>query len=253
MALRQILGQIRHADLDFRLIQNNDRIAVGVSGGKDSLLLLYALEQYRRLKQRYDQQDFSVVGIHLGMGFPDMDFSEVASFMQKAGIEYHEFPTQIYDILQLYPDKSGRIECSRCSTLKKGAMVKAAKEYGCNKTAFAHHADDAIETFFMNLTYGGRAATFLPAMHLSNTGMDFIRPLVYSYETEIRSTAAALQLPVVRSTCPNDGFTKRQETKNLLAGIYQQYPAAHENFLRALSNQNQLRLWVKGRDWQHDE
>jgi tRNA 2-thiocytidine biosynthesis protein TtcA len=253
MALRQILGQIRHADLDYSLIQNNDRIAVGVSGGKDSLLLLYALEQYRRLKQRYDQQDFSVVGIHLGMGFPDMDFSGVVTFMEKAGIEYHEYPTRIYDILQLYPDKDGRIECSRCSTLKKGAMVRSAKEYGCNKTAFAHHADDAIETLFMNLTYGGRAATFQPAMHLSNTGMDFIRPLVYSFEAEIRSTAETLGLPIVQSTCPNDGFTKRQETKELLARIYQQYPPAHENFLRALSNQEQLRLWVKGRNWQQEK
>ena len=216
--------------------------------------VVYGLESLNLVKDYVQNYESARVLIVTDEGIIKAGWcGKVADVLEKAGIEYHEYPTRIYDILQLYPDKNGRIECSRCSTLKKGAMVRSAKEYGCNKTAFAHHADDAIETLFMNLTYGGRAATFQPAMHLSNTGMDFIRPLVYSFEAEIRSTAETLGLPIVQSTCPNDGFTKRQETKEFLARIYQQYPPAHENFLRALSNQEQLRLWVKGRNWQQEK
>lgn len=254
MSLKQILGAIRKADLDYNLIQDGDRIAVGVSGGKDSLLLLYSLHLYQKIAYRYDQKKFEVVGIHLEMGFPNMDFQFVRDFAKQNGIEYHDYPTKLYEILKLYPNKNGNIQCSRCSTLKKGAIVKAAKELNCNKTAFGHHADDAIETLFLNLIYGGKLNTFEPAMHLSNTGMDFIRPFIYCYEENIRNTAVnELRLPVVKSTCPNDGFTKRQDIKDLLGNIYQTYPIAKKNFLTAISNQEQLKLWVKGIDWKNKQ
>lgn len=252
MSLKKIIGAIYKADTDYNLIQNGDRICVGVSGGKDSILLLYALSIYQKAAKRISGKEFSVIGIHLEMGFSDMDFTEVRKFMKEHDIEYIDYPTKLYDILQLHPNKkNGNVQCSLCSTLKKGAIVKAAQEYNCNKTAFAHHADDAIETLFMNMIYGGRISTFTPAMCLKNSGMGFIRPFVYVYEDEIKNTIRHEQLPIVKSTCPNDGFTKRQDTKELLANIYQTYPFAKKNFLTSLSNQEQIKLWVKGEDWEN--
>jgi tRNA(Ile)-lysidine synthase TilS/MesJ len=254
MPFKQILGAIRRADIDFNLIQDKDRVCVGVSGGKDSLLLLQALSVYRHIKKRYDHASFEVVGIHLEMGFSGGDFEPIRQYEQAHQVEYHDEPTRIYDILRLYPDHHGNISCSRCSTLKKGAIVKTAQKYNCNKTAFAHHADDAVETLLLNMIYGGRIATFEPAMHLSRTEMDFIRPLVYCREEDIRNTALnELQLPIVKSGCPNDGYTKRQGMKELLNDIYIRYPEAKENFLTSLSNQEQLKLWVKGKDWQNGD
>ena len=254
MSYKKILGAIRRADVDFGLINDGDKICVGVSGGKDSVLLLKALHQYRHIARRYDNKEFTVLGIHLEMGFPGMDFSSVRAYMAENDIPYIDYPTRLYDILQLHPRRNGTIDCSLCSTLKKGAIVKAAKEYDCNKTAFAHHADDAVETLFMNMVHGARIATFTPAMHLSNTNMDFIRPLVYCFEDDIsRSALQELQLPMVESTCPNDGHTERQEVKELLQNLYRKYPQARKNFLNSLANQEQLSLWCRGGDWHRTE
>lgn len=245
--MNKIIGAIRKADLDFGLIENNDRICVGVSGGKDSMLLLYALSVYRKAASFYENKNFDVIGIHLEMGFDNMDFTEVRQFCKEHEIQYIDYPTKLYEILQLHP-KKGKIQCSLCSTLKKGAIVKAAKEYNCNKTAFAHHADDAIETLFMNMMYGGRINTFTPQMFLTNQEMQFIRPLVYCFEDMIKSTVVQENIPVVKSTCPNDGFTKRQEVKELLQSIYKSYPRAKQNFLTSLSNQEQICLWTKNHE-----
>lgn len=254
MSFKQILGAIRRADLDYDLIHDGDRICIGVSGGKDSLLLLYALSTYRRITMKYDHKSFSVLGIHLEMGFPGMDFTDLRAFLHQQDIPYLDYPTRIYDILKLYPDKEGKIQCSRCSTLKKGAIVNAAIENGCNKTAFAHHADDAIETLVLNMIYGGRINVFEPAMHLERKNMDFIRPLIYCSEEDIRRTASQeLHLPIVLSGCPNDGYTKRAEVKDMLSELYKKYPQARENMLTSLSNQEQLKLWVKSGNHERKE
>ncbi len=250
MALKQIIGAIRKADIDYSLIDPNDRIAVGISGGKDSLILLTALAYYRNVAMKYDNKPFDIVGIHLEMGFSDMDFSKVAEYAASLNVEYYDEPTRLYDILKLHP-KNNRIQCSLCSTLKKGAIVKTAKAHNCNKTAFAHHADDAIETLFLNMIYTGRIATFTPSMHLSDSGMDFIRPLAYCFEDDIRRTANQLVLPVVKSTCPNDGYTKRQSVKEMLNSIYKETPQARLNLLHSLYSQDQVILWTKGDAWKH--
>ena len=254
MSFKKILGSIRKADIDYNLIQDNDRVCVGVSGGKDSLLLLVALNTYRKIAKKYDDKNFSVIGIHLEMGFPDMDFSKVREYMKDNNIEYVDYPTRLYDILKLHLKKDNTLDCALCSTLKKGAIVKASKEYNCTKVAFAHHADDAIETLFLNMIYGGRINTFDTAMHLSDTNTDFIRPLIYCFEDDIEYTAIKeLNLPIVKSTCPNDGFTKRQDMKDLLNDIYRQFPSAKKNFLKSLHNTEHTKLWVKNTDWQNND
>lgn len=243
--LKKLIGKIHRADVDYQLIQDHDRIAVGVSGGKDSIVLLYALTLYRHFALLHDHKHFEVVGIHLEMGFPDMDFTALDTFARQQGIELHHVPTRIASILKQYPHKNGQLSCARCSQLKKGAMIQAAKELNCTKVSFAHHADDAVETLFMNMIYGGRIASFTPIMHLERSDMTFIRPLIYCREWEIEKTAIDCQLPVVPSTCPNNGHTARQEVKETLQALYQKFPDAQSNFLLALHNTKQVRLFEK--------
>ncbi|MEG3058115.1 tRNA 2-thiocytidine biosynthesis TtcA family protein [Anaerorhabdus sp.] len=248
MSVKHVLGRIRKADLDFNLMQEGDRIAVGVSGGKDSMLLLYCLALYRNIALRHMDKKIEIVGIHIKMGFPNMDFSEVIEFCKEHDIEFHTIDSKIYDILKIQANDDGTLKCSICSKLKKGAVINEAKKLNCNKTAFAHHADDAIETLFLNAIFGGRLATFAPKMFLTNSEMTFIRPFVYSFESDIVQAYKEAGIPIVKSTCPMDGHTKRQDMKELLNFIYKTYPSSKENFLLMLHNQKQLSLWVKQSD-----
>ncbi len=241
MKLQNILRRIRKADEDYHMIDEGDRIAVGVSGGKDSMVLLTALHMYSKFPGKH----FTVVGIHIDLGFPDMSFDEVEAFCQANGIEFHNEPSHVYEILQRNLDHNNRIRCSLCSKFKKATVIAAAKQYQCTKTAFGHHGDDAVETLFLNAIYGGRIATFKPKMFLSDTQMMFIRPLIYCYEADIQTAQEVNQIPFVISTCPNDGYTKRTEIKALLQDVYERYPSAKGNFIYMLSNLKQVDLWQK--------
>ena len=179
------------------------------------------------------------------MGFPDMDFSEVDAFCKKNQIELYHEPSDVYEILKLNKTEDGRLQCSLCSKFKKALVIDGAKKYGCNKVAFAHHGDDAVETLFMNMVYGGKIATFTPKMYLTRTEMNFIRPLVYAYESDIISAVEEAHIPVVTSTCPADKHTKREEFKQLLNELYQKYPQAKSNLLTSLSNEKNTLLWKK--------
>ena len=244
MELHTILGDIRKADQDYHLIDDGDRIAVGVSGGKDSMVLLTALHMYSKFADR----NFEVVGIHIKLGFPNMDFSEVVAFCQQQGITFYQFDSQVYEILKRNPDKEGNIKCSLCSKFKKATVIDAAKKLNCTKVAFGHHSDDAVETLMMNAIHGGKLATFLPKMYMSRTDTTFIRPLVYSYESDILSALERNQIPFVKSTCPNDGYTERQAMKDMLQEFYRSYPMAQKNFIRMLYNEDQVELWHREGD-----
>ena len=244
MELHTILGDIRKADQDYHLIDDGDRIAVGVSGGKDSMVLLTALHMYSKFADR----NFEVVGIHIKLGFPNMDFSEVVAFCRQQGITFYQYDSQVYEILKRNPDKEGNIKCSLCSKFKKATVIDAAKKLNCTKVAFGHHSDDAVETLLMNAIHGGKLATFLPKMYMSRTDTTFIRPLVYSYECDILSALERNQIPFVKSTCPNDGYTERQAMKDMLQEFYRSYPMAQKNFIRMLYNEDQVELWHREGD-----
>ena len=244
MELHTILGDIRKADQDYHLIDDGDRIAVGVSGGKDSMVLLTALHMYSKFADR----NFEVVGIHIKLGFPNMDFSEVVAFCRQQGITFYQYDSQVYEILKRNPDKEGYIKCSLCSNFKKATVIDAAKKLNCTKVAFGHHSDDAVETLLMNAIHGGKLATFLPKMYMSRTDTTFIRPLVYSYESDILSALERNQIPFVKSTCPNDGYTERQAMKDMLQEFYRSYPMAQKNFIRMLYNEDQVELWHREGD-----
>lgn len=242
-SMKALLQKIAQADYDFSLIQANDIIAVGLSGGKDSTLLLTALEAYRLQSQK----TFKVIGIHIDLGFGGLPFDLIQAYFEQADIECHVFPSQISAILELNKKKD-LIQCSLCSKLKKGAVIKAAKSLGCNKVAFAHHADDAIETLFLNMIYGGKLATFEPSMYMTRTDITFIRPFVYVKEKDIISNFNELKCPLKPSACPVDGNTKRQAIKDTLNTLYTYFPTAHDNFITMLHNQEQLDLWKKSID-----
>ncbi len=238
--MKNLIKKIGLADKDYGMINDGDVIAVGLSGGKDSTLLLFALEHYR-IKSR---KNFKLIGIHLNLGFNGEDYTPVKVFFDHLNIENHIYDTQVSEILELNK-KDDKIQCSLCSKFKKGIVIQKAIELGCNKVAFAHHADDAIETLFLNAIYGGKLATFDPEMYMSESKINFIRPFVYLKESEIIANAEEHQLPIKKSGCPNDGFTRRQEMKDLLNKLYQEYPTAHDNFIKMLHNSEQTKLWTK--------
>lgn len=242
MSMKKILSCVRKADERFSLIEDGDVIGVGLSGGKDSSLLLYSLYLYRFLSRNTFNKDFKIIGIHIDLNFGEDDFKQLAEYFSKYPIELHYEKSKVADILKLNLKKD-RIQCSLCSTLKKGAVIKTAKELGCNKVAFAHHGDDAIETLLLNMIYGGRIATFDPKMYLTNSQITFIRPFCLCFEKDIKKTARELEIPIIKSGCPNDGYTQRQEMKTMLNSLYRKYPQAKENFLLSLYNHEKVNLY----------
>ncbi|MDF9823903.1 tRNA 2-thiocytidine biosynthesis protein TtcA [Breznakia sp. PF5-3] len=238
--MKKILKYIRKADEDYHLIENGDTIAIGVSGGKDSMVLLKALHEY----QKFDHKHFQILAIHLKMGFPNMDMSDIQAFCTTSSIPYHEEDVPIYEILTHYQKTDGRLDCSRCSNLKRGAIVNVAKEKHCNKIAFAHHGDDAVETFLLNAIYSGKVSTFQPKIHYEDNDITFIRPLIYVHEKDIIANVKANEIPIVESTCPQDGYSKREDMKKLLKQLYDTYPEAKNNLLNMLSN-GTVQLWKK--------
>ncbi len=245
MSMAKILGFLKKADNEFNLINNGDKIAVGISGGKDSIVLLKALQLYKF----YSKKNYEFIGIHIKMGFENMDFKPVIDYCKNEKISFflEESNPPIYQVLQKNLTNQGKLSCSICSRMKKAAINEAAHKHNCNKVAFAHHGDDAIETLLLNTIYGGRIATFKPKMYLENTKLEFIRPLIYIREKDISTTVNNLNLPIIQSTCPNDKTTKRQDIKELLNYLYKKYPQAKENFLSMLSNTDKVELWDKNK------
>ncbi len=237
--MKLLLQKISHADYDYDMIEKGDVIGVGISGGKDSTLLLYALNKYKIKSGK----QFNVLGIHIQLGFDGDSFDPVENYFKDLGIEIFQVESSVAKILELNKTADGRIRCSLCSKFKKAAVIAEAKRRGCNKIAFAHHADDAIETLMLNAIYGGKLNTFDPKMFLSEAQITFLRPFIYVRESQIIAQAKQLGLPVIRSGCPMDGVTKRQDMKELLAEIYVKFPQSHDNFLKMLHNPDQLSLW----------
>ena len=210
--MQKVMGYMRKAIQEFDMIKDGDRIAVGVSGGKDSLVLLSGLMGL----QRYIGIDYSLVAITLDPRFDgiDGDYSAVAELCESKGVEYKLIPTDIGQIVFGIRQESN--PCSLCAKMRRGALHEAAKESGCNKIALGHHYNDAVETFVMNLFNEGRIGCFSPVSYLSRRDLTMIRPMVLAPEKEIIRAANRLDLNVVKSRCPADGHTSRQKTKLFL-------------------------------------
>lgn len=228
--MRRILSRTRAAVDDYKMIQHGDKIAVGVSGGKDSLMLLKALCELKR----FYSAEFTVVAITLDMRFEnkDGDFSAVKEMCDRYGVEYVVKPTDLYEIIFNIRKESN--PCALCSRMRRGILHDTAKELGCNKIALGHHLDDAAETFMMNLLIESRVGCFAPVTYLSRRDITMIRPLVYAREREITAAAERLNLPVVESKCPANEHTKREDVKNLLAELSKQYGDVPEKIVGAM-------------------
>lgn len=216
--MQHILGLVRRCVEDYRMIAPNDRLAVGVSGGKDSLLTLVALAQLRR----FYPIPFTLEAITLEMGMPGMDFSPVAALCEKLEVPYQRIQVPVYQIV--FEERREKNPCSLCAKLRRGSLNTALTERGIHKIALGHHYDDAIETLLMNLLFEGRISCFQPVTYLNRTGVTQIRPLLYCREDEIRRTAERLRLPVVHNPCPADGSSRRQEVKELIGQLEKTYP-----------------------------
>ena len=239
-SLRGILGLIRQADQKFDFFHEKDRIMIGVSGGKDSMVLALALSQY----QQFKCVNFEIVPAILDLGFPGFDAKPIKKYFTSIGLDLKVVDSKdVYKILKVQQKDAKNLPCSICSRMKKAAINKAAKELGCNKVAFAHHGDDALETLFMNEIFGGRVATFQPKMYLERSEIEFIRPLILVHESEIFKCTKEENIPVFPSHCPNDGNTMRKEMKDLLQDIYKKYPSAKMNFFSMLENYKKEQLY----------
>lgn len=239
--VRKLLAAVRKADFDFGLIEEGDNIMIGVSGGKDSICLLYLLHLY----QKFADKNFTFKGIMLDLGFPHQDLTPLYDFVNKYNIPFEIVDSSdVYQILVQH--KVGdHLPCSICSRMKKASINKVANEQGYKKVSFAHHADDAIETLLMNMTHGGRLATFSPKMHLEKADIEFIRPLIYAREKDVSALVKELDLPVIKSTCSNDQSSERAVFKQILLNHYKRFPDSHDNFLTMLTNTERFNLWFK--------
>lgn len=210
---KRLLSHARRAVDDYNMIEDGDKIAVGISGGKDSLALLTALAGLRRFYPR----KFDIIAISIDMGLEGMDFSPVAKYCEELGVEYKIVKTEISKII--FDVRKEPNPCSLCAKMRRGALNSAAVEHGCNKVALGHHFDDVVETFMLNLFFEGRIGTFSPVTYLSRMNVTVIRPLIYMPEKDVRYFASKTELPVVTSTCPADGNTQREEMKQLLSRL----------------------------------
>ena len=232
MKLQQLLSYTRKAVDDFQMIKSGDVIAVGISGGKDSLTLLYALANLRR----FYPQPFTIKAITVHLGLEEMEFSEVAKLCEELDVEYHLVETEIFDIV--FNQRQETNPCSLCAKMRKGALNDAIKELGCNKIAYAHHKDDLIETMLMSLLFEGRFHTFSPVTYLDRSGLTLIRPLLYVDECNIVGFRNKMNLPVVKSACPMDGHSKREYAKNLVKQLNKEHKGTRDRMFRAIMDGN---------------
>ena len=235
--MKTVLGCIRKADTDFGMIAPGDRIAVGVSGGKDSLLLLYALSLYRK----FSGKDFTLQAITLKLGLEPFDVSGIERLCRQIDVPYTVLDTEIAHVI--FDIRKESNPCALCAKMRRGALNDAAVTAGCNKVALGHHREDAIETLLMSLIFEGRLHTFHPNTYLSRRNITVIRPMVYVPEKHVIHMVRTLDLPVVKNPCPADGNSKREEIKELIASLCKTYPHLKDYMLSALQNTAQYGLW----------
>lgn len=237
MELQRLLSYTRKAVDEYHLIDAGDKIAVGISGGKDSLTLLYALHGLKR----FYPNPFELIAVSVDLGF-GMDFSPVEELCHKLEIPYTVVRTDIGRII--FEDRKESNPCSLCAKMRKGSLNEAVKKMGCNKVAYAHHKDDVVETLLLSLIFEGRFHTFKPNTYLDRMQLHVIRPLLFVEEADIIGFLHKMNLPVVKNPCPADGYTKREYAKELLRSMNREHPGTKERMFTAIQNQ----LYTEGQN-----
>ena len=232
MKLQRLLSLVRKALDDYQMIEENDKIAVGVSGGKDSLAMLYALHEL----QRFYPRPFTLHAFTVDLGFGIQDFEAIRNFCNGFSVPYTIISTEIAQIV--FETRRETNPCSLCAKMRKGALNQAAKESGCNLIAYAHHRDDIVETMLLSLIYEGRFHTFSPKTYLDRTQLMVIRPFMYVSEAEVIGFQNKYHLPVCKNPCPADGKTKREYVKQLIRQLTQANPGVKDQFFHAVLTGN---------------
>jgi len=232
--MQKLLSHMRAACQQYEMIKEGDRIAIGVSGGKDSMALLAGMANLRR----FYPEKFEIVAITLDPRFNnvDGDFSAIEELCKKLDVEYVIKRTQLAEVI--FDIRKESNPCSLCARMRRGALHDAAKEHGCNKIALGHHLDDVAETFIMNLFNGGTLDCFMPVTYLSRKDIYMIRPLIFARESDCARVVRKESLPVVKSNCPADGTTERQEVKEMLSSFEKKYGDIRSKILGAMQRKN---------------
>ncbi len=236
MKLQQVLSFVRKAIDDYHMIEEGDKIAIGISGGKDSLTLLYALHGLKR----FYPKKFEVHAVTVDLGFNNVKFEKIQELCDELQVPYTIVKTDIAKVI--FEDRKEDNPCSLCAKMRKGALNDAMKELGCNKIAYAHHKDDVVETMLMSLIFEGRLHTFSPVTYLDRMNLTVIRPLMYMSEADVIGFVNKYEVPVIKSPCPVDGYTKREYVKNLLKQLNKENPGVKSRIFTAIQNGN-LKGW----------
>jgi tRNA(Ile)-lysidine synthase TilS/MesJ len=247
--MQRVLSHMRRAIDEYNLIEEGDKIAIGVSGGKDSLVLLKAMALYRR----FAPYKFEIIAITIDMFSGESDFGEIEKLCNELNVEYHIISSDIYKIV--FEERKESNPCSLCAKLRRGMLNTTAIDLGCNKLALGHSSDDVIHTFLLSLFFEGRLSTFLPKLYMDRTGMTVIRPLVLTDERDIKSVAK--NLPVKKSDCPVDKHTKREYVKDLIKDIQKEIPFAKDRIFSAITHPERYNLFDKAYEdtpfWNRDK
>ena len=228
--MKRIITCVRKAVEDYDMIQDGDKVAVGVSGGKDSLVLLGALANL----SRYYPKKFSVIGLTVDMGY-GLDYTEIKKYCESFGAEHKVKYTNIKEIV--FDERKEPNPCSLCAKMRSGALNDFAIENGCTRVALGHHNEDVLETFFLSLMYEGRINCFPPVTYMDKTDLYRIRPLIYVREGDIKGAVRRLGVPVLHNPCPADGNTKRKEMKDLIARLNKEMnPGLKKRLFTAIKN-----------------
>ena len=230
MTLQQVLSQVRRAADDYEMIQDGDKIAVGISGGKDSLTLLYALSALRR----FYPHPFELHAVTVDLGFENLNLGKIEALCKELDVPYTIVPTQIASIV--FDQRKEKNPCALCAKMRKGALNEAIRGAGCNKIAYAHHKDDVVETLMLSLIYEGRFHTFAPVTFLDRMNLTVIRPLVYMKEADVIGFVHKHDVPVVKSPCPADGHTRREYVKQLLRQLNLENPGVKDRMFTTVQS-----------------
>ena len=235
--MKQVLGCIRRADEKYGMIQNGDRICVGVSGGKDSLLLMYGLKLY----QMFSKKKYELCAVMLDLGIVEQDTSGIEAFAREHDIDFEVKKTDIGDVV--FNIRKEKSPCAMCAKMRRGALNDIAVAKGCNLVALGHNREDVLETFLLSLFYEARLNTFAPITYLGRTGVTVIRPLVFYPEKDAINAARRLELPVIPANCPVAGSTKREDMKNLLQDFRRIVPDVETRLMKAIADTHKYGMW----------
>lgn len=237
MNIQRLLSYMRKAINDFEMVKDGDKIAVGISGGKDSLMLLTLLAAYKR----FSEHNFDLCGITVDMGFAENAYAPVAAYCEQLGVPYFVEKTDIAEIV--FDVRKEKNPCSLCAKMRRGALNGKINQLGYNKLALGHHKNDVVETFLLSLMYEGRLSTMQPVSYMSRSDVTLIRPMVYIEERDI--VGASKELPVCKNPCPADKHSQREAMKNVLKQLSERDPAISTKIANAIMHPERYNLWDK--------